>query len=54
VDDIASKGSGDWVIATGVTTTVRDFVSMAFGEVGIVLRFKGEGVHEVGIIEGID
>lgn len=36
----------DWVIATGVTTTVRDFVRMAFGEVGIELEFKGEGVDE--------
>ncbi|PIX11840.1 MAG: GDP-mannose 4,6-dehydratase, partial [Flavobacteriaceae bacterium CG_4_8_14_3_um_filter_31_8] len=36
----------DWVIATGVTTTVRDFVKMAFGEVGIALEFKGEGVDE--------
>lgn len=36
----------DWVIATGVTTTVRDFVRMAFLEVGIELEFKGEGVNE--------
>jgi len=36
----------DWVIATGVTTTVRDFVRMAFDEVGIELEFKGEGVDE--------
>ena len=36
----------DWVIATGVTTTIRDFVSMAFKEVGISLEFKGEGVDE--------
>jgi GDPmannose 4,6-dehydratase len=32
----------DFVIATGVTTTVRDFVKMAFAEVGIELAFKGE------------
>lgn len=36
----------DWVIATGITTTVRDFVKMAFSEVGIELEFKGEGVDE--------
>jgi len=36
----------DWVIATGVTTTVRDFVRMAFEEVGIELEFKGKGVDE--------
>lgn len=36
----------DWVIATGETTTVRDFVRLAFNEVGIELEFKGEGVDE--------
>jgi len=36
----------DWVIATGVTTTVRDFVKMAFSYAGIELEFKGEGVDE--------
>ena len=38
----------DFVIATGVTTTVRDFVRLAFGEVGVELAFEGEGVDEVG------
>ena len=33
----------DWVIATGKTTTVRDFVKMSFAEVGISLKFTGEG-----------
>lgn len=36
----------DFVIATGVTTEVREFVKMAFAEVGISLEFKGEGVDE--------
>lgn len=36
----------DWVIATGVTTKVRDFVIKAFNYVGIELDFKGEGVEE--------
>jgi GDPmannose 4,6-dehydratase len=36
----------DWVIATGKTTSVRDFVKFAFAEVGITLEFKGEGIHE--------
>lgn len=36
----------DYVIATGVTTTVRDFVKMSFQEVGIELEFKGEGAEE--------
>jgi GDPmannose 4,6-dehydratase len=40
----------DYVIATGVTTTVRDFVRMAFAEVGAVLEFRGEGVDEKGYV----
>ena len=36
----------DFVIATGVTTTVRDFIKMAFLEVGITLAFNGEGADE--------
>jgi GDPmannose 4,6-dehydratase len=36
----------DWVIATGKTTTVRDFVRLAFKEVGIELEFTGTGVNE--------
>jgi GDPmannose 4,6-dehydratase len=36
----------DWVIATGVTTTIRDFVKMAFEYAGIELEFKGTGVDE--------
>lgn len=36
----------DFVVATGVTTTIRDFVRMAFEEVGIEIEFKGEGVDE--------
>jgi len=36
----------DWVIATGKTTTVREFVRMSFLEVGIELEFTGEGVNE--------
>ncbi len=40
----------DWVIATGKTTTVRDFVKMAFLEIGITLEFKGEGKEEKGYV----
>ncbi|NJO00861.1 MAG: GDP-mannose 4,6-dehydratase [Bacteroidia bacterium] len=40
----------DFVIATGVTTTVRDFVKMSFSEVGIEVEFRGEGIDEVGYI----
>jgi GDPmannose 4,6-dehydratase len=41
----------DWVIATGKTTPVRDFVRMSFAEVGIELEFKGEGVEERGYVK---
>ncbi|CAM4215741.1 GDP-mannose 4,6-dehydratase [Zobellia nedashkovskayae] len=40
----------DWVIATGKTTTVRDFVKMSFAHAGIEVAFKGEGVDEVGTV----
>ena len=40
----------DWVIATGVSASVRDFVSLAFEEVGIELEFRGEGVNEKGFV----
>ena len=40
----------DYVIATGITTKVREFVRMAFAEVGIEVEFTGEGVNEIGKI----
>jgi len=40
----------DFVIATGVTTSVRDFVRMSFREIGVELEFTGEGEEEVGIV----
>ena len=44
----------DYVIATGITTSVRDFIRMAFEEVGVELEFKGEGVNEQGIVKSTD
>ena len=41
----------DYVIAMGVTTYVRDFVRMAFAEVGIEIEFRGEGVDEKGYVK---
>ncbi len=43
---LQAKEAEDWVIATGKTTPVRDFVRMSFAEVGIELDFKGIGVDE--------
>lgn len=40
----------DYVIATGHTTRIREFVRMAFAEVGVELEFTGEGVEEKGIV----
>jgi GDPmannose 4,6-dehydratase len=40
----------DYVIATGITTSVREFVRMAFAEVGVEVDFKGAGVNEKGYI----
>lgn len=40
----------DYVIATGITTTVRDFVTMAFGEVGIEINYTGVGIKEKGFV----
>ena len=43
----------DYVIATGVQYSVRDFVNAAAGELGIKLRWEGEGVDEVGVVQSI-
>ena len=43
----------DFVISTGVTTTVRDFIIMAFDEVGVTLQFSGEGINEVATVKSI-
>jgi GDPmannose 4,6-dehydratase len=44
----------DFVIATGITTTVRDFVRMAFAELGIEVEFSGKDEHERGVIIDVD
>src|SRR5688572_23213921 len=41
----------DFVIATGVTTTIRDFILMAFDNVGVEVEFTGEGVNEIGTVK---
>ncbi len=44
----------DYVIATGKTTSIRDFVKLAFIELGITIAFKGSDENEIGYIEAID
>ena len=41
----------DFVIATGITTKVRDFIRMAFEEVGVEIEFKGKGKDEIGVVK---
>lgn len=44
----------DFVIATGVTTTVRDFIKMAFAELGVEVEFSGKDQNEKGVIIDVD
>lgn len=43
----------DYVIATGITTSIREFVKMVFNEMGIQLNFKGEQSNEIGFVAAI-
>ena len=43
----------DFVIATGVQHSVREFTQLAFRHAGIELEFKGEGINEVGVVKSI-
>src|SRR6056297_1282425 len=44
----------DYVIATGVTTEIREFILRSFREIGIEISFSGEGVDEIGKMVGVD
>lgn len=44
----------DYVIATGVTTTVREFVKLSFADLGIVIEFSGKNKAEKGVITAVD
>jgi len=44
----------DYVISTGVTTTIRDFIKMSFSEVGVDVEFRGENESEQGFITGVN
>ena len=48
---LQAKKSEDWVIATGKTTSVRDFIKMAFVFIDVEIEFKGTGVNEIGIVK---
>jgi GDPmannose 4,6-dehydratase len=51
---LQAEEAEDWVIATGQTTTVRDFVKLSFAYAGISLEFKHTGVDEIGVVSSID
>lgn len=44
----------DYVVATGQTTEVREFVRLACAEIGLQIEFRGEGLEEVGVLDAID
>jgi GDPmannose 4,6-dehydratase len=48
---LQQDNADDFIIATGVTTSVRDFIRLAFSEVGVELEFKGAGVDEKGYVK---
>ena len=51
---LQNKTPEDFVIATGVQHSVREFTDLAFRHASIELEFKGEGINEVGIVKSID
>ena len=48
---LQSDTAEDWVIATGVTTTVRDFIKLAFKYISVDIEFKGQGIDEIGFVK---
>jgi GDPmannose 4,6-dehydratase len=48
---LQADSAEDWVIATGRTTKVRDFVRMAFKYIGIEIEFRGEGINEIAVVK---
>jgi len=50
---LQQEAPDDYVIATGITTTIRDFICQSFKKIGIIVEFGGEGVNETGTIAGI-
>lgn len=51
---LQQEEGGDYVVATGVTTEVREFARLAFAEIGATITFSGEGVDEVGVLTAVD
>lgn len=51
---LQQASGGDYVVATGKTTEVREFARLAFAELGLTVEFRGEGLDEVGVLVAID
>ena len=51
---LQQPNADDYVIATGVTTSVREFMVRAFDRAGVTLAFKGSGVNEIGYVESVN
>lgn len=51
---LQQEAPDDYVIATGVTTTIRDFICKSFDKLGVIVEFSGNGAHETGIITGVN
>ncbi len=51
---LQQEKADDYVIATGITTTIRDFIKMAVSEIGLEIIFRGEGTEEKGYFTAID
>ena len=51
---LQQEAAEDYVVATGITTTVRDFVKMSFAELGVEVEFSGKGDRERGVVIDVD
>jgi GDPmannose 4,6-dehydratase len=50
---LQQESPDDYVIATGATTSVREFLVRSFKHVGVTLAFKGKGIHEIGVVDEV-
>ena len=51
---LQQEKADDYVIATGITTEVREFIRLTFERIGLEISFKGEGIDEKGYLVGVD
>lgn len=51
---LQQEKGGDYVVATGETTEVREFARLSFAELGLEIEYRGEGINEVAVLSKID